>query len=911
MQIRSAQHGQLTLEFVIVYSYILLIFLVVFAAIATQRAAILANQEGTTIEFIAQDIAMYINEAIAAGSGYSAVIPILGTISTQPYNITISSTGIIIVTTKVGAQSLKSYAYSNARDLVVNSTTLPSNQKAVTLYQLNLSNGSIKLSNINGFIYIDQNPQNVSALPLRMINPNAKRTEVAYLNNACLSNNVSYLNSMPNFTLSAWLFPLSFNSILFYNGNLSEGLTITTNQSGSICLTSFNKGLGVSGGNVSLCSTQHLNLDKWNSVRISLLKGSIDTGTLIIFINNNETSGLGQEESIISANDFVIGCNSFAPQSYLDYKGLIGNIQLYNSSLSGSELTALYKNGLISEEVQPQNLIAYFKLDGNPFDYSGLNNNLYPFNVSYTPIIEINNTAISNNASIIKPPYLTGVVASNGLVDGLHAAALRSCYSNYIYMLPTKSNATLVTTLYNGNESLIGSCNGTNSLLYGWWPIDEGFGNTIYDLSGNNRTLSFLTYNGFPQWSKNIKVTNIQTLLFPSTNTGYVTTTIPFSNLNAFTIAFWVNASNTLKIESSNGYTIFNSLGTNNFEMWLNNGGGAGATPGSGDEEVGFGSSDYHGYGVNGNTWNFLAVSVTNGYLLFYANSQGPFVVPIVSGPYSLENLAIANSAQGISSLNGSISNIQIYNTSLTPSEIKTLYNEGMISAPIYTKHLIAWYPLYGSLNDYSGNNYNGTLTGSALFTNFAYQNNQSNLNITNSNYTLLFNPKGENAIIGQTSSILGTKATITAWVEPKSTQVNQPNIFYYGPPSNCPSQTGNILSINISQSLVPSLNLGCEGLSMPSMPLIPYSWNFVAATINNTKAELFVNGYKTTANVPIPVSVQSGQIIIGGSQSQTSIFNGSIADVQLYNSVLNNTELMQLFEQKLPPSQKLSLGGT
>ncbi|MGC8688068.1 MAG: LamG-like jellyroll fold domain-containing protein [Candidatus Micrarchaeia archaeon] len=907
MQLQTTKLGQLTLEFAIVYSYILLIFIIVFAAIATQRGAILANQEGTTLEFITQNIALYIDQAIAAGSGYSATIPILGTLSTQPYNITISSTGVIIATTRIGAQILKSYAYSDAKNLVVNGTTFV-NQNSIKLYQLNLSTGSIKISNVNGSIYIDENPQNTSSLPSKILYNNVKRTNVAYFNNACLFNNVSYFNNIPNFTLSAWLFPLAFNSILFYNGNLTKGTIININQSGSVCINSFNKGLGVSGGSVTLCSTQPLNLNKWNSVRISLIKGSIDTGTFLIFINGNETSGLGQEESIIASNAFIVGCNSIVPQNSPNFYGLMGNIQIYNTSINGPGITSLYKNGLISGYVEPQNLIAYFKLDYNAFDSSGFNNNLNTLGISYVPIIQINDTILSNNASTVNPPSLIGIVANNALINNVKNAALRFCYSNYIYMLPTQSNTTAVVTLFNGNQSLIVSCNSINSTLYNWWPINEGFGNVIYDLSGNNKQLSFSTYNGFPKWQNiNTQPTNLQSLLFPSSNAGYVITPIPYNNINTFTITFWINASNTLKIESSNGYTIFNSIGNNNFEMWLNNGNGAGALPGSGDEEIGFGNNYYHGYGVNGNVWNFIAVTVTNGYASFYTNSQGPFVVPIIAGPYSLKSLSIAQSAAGITPLNGSISNIQIYNSTLTTSQIKELYNKGMISAPVNLKHLIAWYPLYGNLNDYSANNYNGQLTGSALFTNFIYQNNQ---NSSNNNYILLFNPAGQNSLTAQTTSIIGSKATLTAWINPKPIQLQQSGIFYYGPQSSCPSETGNILNISLSSSLIPTLNFGCESFLATSMPLIPYSWNFVATTINNNKVELFVNGYQTTFNAPSTISIQSGQIIIGGLTATSGIFNGSISDVQLYNSILNNTELMQLYEQGLPAEQRLVLGG-
>jgi hypothetical protein len=67
---------------------------------------------------------------------------------------------------------------------------------------------------------------------------------------------------------------------------------------------------------------------------------------------------------------------------------------------------------------------------------------------------------------------------------------------------------------------------------------------------------------------------------------------------------------------------------------------------------------------------------------------------------------------------NGSIANVQVYDAALSANEIQALYNEGIGGAPIDLQNLIAWWPLNGNVNDYSGNDYNGvahnvTFTGS------------------------------------------------------------------------------------------------------------------------------------------------------------------------------------------------------
>ncbi|MEM3781564.1 MAG: hypothetical protein QXT43_01200, partial [Candidatus Micrarchaeaceae archaeon] len=61
---------------------------------------------------------------------------------------------------------------------------------------------------------------------------------------------------------------------------------------------------------------------------------------------------------------------------------------------------------------------------------------------------------------------------------------------------------------------------------------------------------------------------------------------------------------------------------------------------------------------------------------------------------------------------NGSIADVQIYNTSLSQSEMHALYLEGIGGAPIDLQNLVAWYPLNGNANDYSGNGNNGVPNG-------------------------------------------------------------------------------------------------------------------------------------------------------------------------------------------------------
>ena len=70
-------------------------------------------------------------------------------------------------------------------------------------------------------------------------------------------------------------------------------------------------------------------------------------------------------------------------------------------------------------------------------------------------------------------------------------------------------------------------------------------------------------------------------------------------------------------------------------------------------------------------------------------------------------------------SFSGMLSNVQIYNTSLSANDIYALYQEGIGGAPINLQNLVGWWPLNGNADDYSGNNYDGTATNVIYTTNW------------------------------------------------------------------------------------------------------------------------------------------------------------------------------------------------
>jgi hypothetical protein len=66
--------------------------------------------------------------------------------------------------------------------------------------------------------------------------------------------------------------------------------------------------------------------------------------------------------------------------------------------------------------------------------------------------------------------------------------------------------------------------------------------------------------------------------------------------------------------------------------------------------------------------------------------------------------------------LNGSIANVQVYNTSLSASDIQMLYSGGIGEPPPFLNNIVAWWPLNGDFKDYSGNGHHINIATNILF---------------------------------------------------------------------------------------------------------------------------------------------------------------------------------------------------
>jgi hypothetical protein len=137
------------------------------------------------------------------------------------------------------------------------------------------------------------------------------------------------------------------------------------------------------------------------------------------------------------------------------------------------------------------------------------------------------------------------------------------------------------------------------------------------------------------------------------------------------------------------------------FGMWWNNGS----------------SKDSISFNMLNGRWSFLCIIFSLGNVNIYLNSnlltRKTTSVSPVGAPGQPFYIGRAYEAKYY---NCSITNVQIYNTALTPQEIQYLYQQGLGGGPVRLQNLVGWWPLNGDAKDYSGNNNHGTIYGGVTF---------------------------------------------------------------------------------------------------------------------------------------------------------------------------------------------------
>jgi outer membrane protein assembly factor BamB len=108
------------------------------------------------------------------------------------------------------------------------------------------------------------------------------------------------------------------------------------------------------------------------------------------------------------------------------------------------------------------------------------------------------------------------------------------------------------------------------------------------------------------------------------------------------------------------------------------------------------------------NTWYFVTGAYNGTNVTLYVNGGTPYKAPrsgIIGSTSQNINLTIGRGRPGFDPnyFTGNIANVQIYSSPISKLQVSQMYLRGIGGVPLKNSGLVAWYPLGGDTNDYSG----------------------------------------------------------------------------------------------------------------------------------------------------------------------------------------------------------------
>lgn len=417
--------------------------------------------------------------------------------------------------------------------------------------------------------------------------------------------------------------------------------------------------------------------------------------------------------------------------------------------------------------------------------------------------------------------------------------------------------------------------------LVGWWPLHEWSGRAN-DLSGNGRhgtnsnvsrgvaAPAALTGYGFNGSSSNVTISNF--------------------SYNEHTISGWIRPSDdgtgrgVIWLDKSSQHV---QLGYDSDKLWYEI---------QGDDA----DSTIYNFFVpfEYDEWYHILGSWDGDIVRFYVNgelvgAQQTTEFNTVRGPDNTRDIKIGSDWNDTGPwLNGVAADIRLYNRTLSPSEVKTLYEKGSLDLAtppgIEDSAAVSRYSFDDrsdtttALDEWGANN--GAING-ATYSSDAPRNDSLSMD---------FN--GSNDEVDTTFTTLNLSATISLWIDMDSQQ--QSWLF-----SNYNS-TGDDAELKVRSDANGNTPLwfSDNAPTVEGNTAVNSGWNHIAVTIGNGESTIYLNGVKeNTESGTVPASIDNGSTFRIGAAPSGGSTSGRIDDVRLYSRVLSDSEVHALYRYGSP----------
>jgi hypothetical protein len=402
----------------------------------------------------------------------------------------------------------------------------------------------------------------------------------------------------------------------------------------------------------------------------------------------------------------------------------------------------------------------------------------------------------------------------------------------------------------------------------GYWSFNDNYGTKAGDSSGSGSTGTLVNS---PTW---IGGKFGKALLFNGNDT-YVTIPTTGASSTAGTISFWAYATTT---QTSGGYLLnttgtsqriyFNYQSSNNISLLL---GSTAVTIGSGPAPLG---KWHHVVGQWSGTTGTLYV---DGVLI--ANTTFTALSSVLNPMY-------VGSFSGAQGFKGIIDDVRFYNRVLTASEIATIYKSGAtVQKNSVNTNLLGYWPLNGDYGDYSGRKNNFTVYGTCLSTSTDAV--TGGISITN--WATCGTSPQKLGYLG-TGNIFNsaTEFTFVAWVKGSGlVWSGSPTFWLYA------GASGAYLQKYTSSWITVATGSG-GGTSSEWRQIVVTKTSVGGIKIYSNTTEI---ASSTTEAFYTPTSQTIGRYSVYDDSGYH--FTGKIDDIRLYNKVLSQSEINELYKLK------------
>ena len=460
-----------------------------------------------------------------------------------------------------------------------------------------------------------------------------------------------------------------------------------------------------------------------------------------------------------------------------------------------------------------------------------------------------------------------------------------------------------------------------NSNLKAWWKLDDQTAITDSSNNGNTGTNNGATdiSSGVayvPSWkiptALPIPSINYTTALNFDGTSDYISvpSSLPPSGTSNFAISGWFYRDST----SSTAAVYFDKVQGTNFLVRE-----AGS---SGTIEIFADGTNYNYSSLStyntANAWHHIAISYDGSNLTVYVdtNKLSQSATGLNISSTSDMRIGARSNSHSASFFKGFISNVAIYNTNLTDSNVSTLYNNGQPQVTIFGSPQ-AWYKLDSTtITDSSGNGYTGANNGTTQVTSDVFSGvipsngvsttlpstalQQSDLQFDSpySNYSLSLDGTGDYIDCTNDSILTPTSAiSISLWVKTNDS-ANFASLIDKWINNN----TGYMIHLGTSANQgKPMFQIGATVISS-SVIVNDGDWHHVCVTCDNTTGYIYVDGVQTGTGSLTMTGISSlDNLKIGGDGLSGPYLIGKIDETALWSTALTSAQVLEIYNNGRP----------